>query len=141
MPDLFKDIIPSILEHKTVVLNSPEDDKSYVPFVVNKALSFHPDCVLLANEMNLTPSVDPRLQYHFLLNTCRAWKRPFRKWMKLEKIADLDVIKQVYGVSTAKAREYLTILTQDQLNNLKEQMNKGGIGHDRTGGSGKGRYL
>lgn len=140
MPDLFKEIIPSILENKIVVLNSPEDDKSYVPFVVNKALSFHPDCILLANEMNQNPNMEPRLQYQFLIHTCRAWKRPFRKWMKLEKIADLDVIKQVYGVSTAKAREYLTILTQDQLNNLKEQMNKGGIGHDRSG-SGKGRSL
>lgn len=126
MPDLFKEIIPSILENKIVVLNSPEDDKSYVPFVVNKALSFHPDCILLANEMNQNPNMESRLQYHFLITTVRSWKRPFRKWMKLEKIADLDVIKKVYGVSTAKAREYLTILTSSELQELREKINPGG---------------
>jgi hypothetical protein len=127
MPDLFKEIIPSILENKIVVLNSPEDDKSYVPFVVNKALSFHPDCILLANEMNLSPSMEPRLQYHFLLSTVRSWKRPFRKWMKLEKSGDLDVIKKVYNVSNTKAREYLAILSTSQIEELREKINRGGL--------------
>jgi len=127
MPDLFKDIIPSILERKNVVLNTPEDDKSYVPFVVNKAISFHTDCILLVNEMNLLPTLDKKLQYQFLLHTVRSWRRPFRKWMKLEKVEDLDIIKSHYNVSDSKAKEYLTILSQDQLNEIKTQMNKGGL--------------
>lgn len=140
MPDLFKDIIPSILERKNVVLNTPEDDKSYVPFVVNKALSFHADCILWANEMNQNPGLDARLQYFFLLNTTRSWKRPFRKWMKLEKSEDLDVVKAHYGVSNTKARDYLTILTQEQLNAIKEQMNKGGLGNGtKRAAAGAGR--
>ena len=125
--DLFRDIIPSILERKNVVLNTAEDDKSYVPFVVNKALSFHPDCIFLVNEMNMSHGLDKRLQYSFLLTTIRPWKRPFRKWMKLEKIADLDLVKAYYNVSDSKAKEYLSILTQEQLNTLKEQMSEGGI--------------
>ena len=136
MPDLFKDILPSILERKNVVLNSPEDDKSYVPFVVNKALSFHADCILWANEMNQNPNLDARLQYQFLLNTTRSWRRPFRKWMKLEKSEDLDLIKKHYGVSNTKARDYLSILTQDQLNAIKEQMNKGGLGNGKHSSGG-----
>lgn len=139
MPDLFKDIIPSILERKNVVLNTPEDDKSYVPFVVNKALSFHADCVLLVNEMNMAHGLDKRLQYQFLIHTVRSWKRPFRKWMKLEKLEDIDLVKAYYNVSDSKAKEYLSILTQDQLNTLKEQMNEGGLGNDkRQKGKSKG---
>lgn len=143
MPDLFKDILPSILERKNVVLNSPEDDKSYVPFVVNKALSFHADCVLWANEMNQNPNLEPRLQYQFLLNTCRSWRRPFRKWMKIEKSEDLEMIKKHYGVSNTKAREYLSILTQDQVTAIKEQMNKGGLGNgkQRSADAGAGGPL
>ena len=53
MPDLFKQIMPSILKTKTDVLQTKDDEKSYVPFVVNKALSFHSDSVLFANEMNV----------------------------------------------------------------------------------------
>jgi hypothetical protein len=127
MPDLFKEIIPSILERKNVVLNTPEDDKSYVPFVVNKAISFHMDCGLLANEMNLLPHLDKRLQYHFLLHTVRSWKRPFRKWMKLEKTEDVEVIKEHYKVSDSKAKEYLAILSEDQLNDIRTRMNKSGL--------------
>jgi hypothetical protein len=125
--DLFRDILPSILERKNVVLNSPEDDKSYVPFVVNKALSFHADCILWANEMNQNPGLDARLQYQFLLSAIRSWRRPFRKWMKLEKSEDLDVIKKVYNISNSKAREYLTILSSSQIQELREEINQGGL--------------
>jgi hypothetical protein len=139
MPDLFKDIIPSILERKNVVLNTAEDDKSYVPFVVNKALSFHPDCIFLVNEMNMSHGLDKRLQYAFLLNTVRSWKRPFRKWMKLEKLEDIDLVKAYYNVSDSKAKEYLSILTQEQLNTLEEQMSEGGLGNGkRQKGKSKG---
>lgn len=118
MPDLFSEIIPSILERKTDVLKSVEDEKSYVPFVVNRALSYHQDCVLLVNEINLTPGVDKKLQYHFLMNTVRSWKRPFRKWMKLEKSKTVDAIKQYYGYSNSKAREVLPLLSKDQIKEI-----------------------
>ena len=68
MSDLFKDIIPSILQTKKNVL---EDEKDYSAFVINKALSFHYDCVLQANEMNKFPSLPGTLQYHYLLNSIR----------------------------------------------------------------------
>jgi len=74
MSDLFKEIIPSILQTKKNVV---ENEKDYVPFVVNKALSFHYDCVLFVNEMNRVPNTDRILQYHYYLNTIRGYKRPF----------------------------------------------------------------
>ena len=58
-----------------------EDDmyeKKYSPFIVNKCLAPHNDCVLLVNEMNRYGSVldkDKKLQYDFLLNTIRTRKR------------------------------------------------------------------
>ena len=65
MPDLFKDIIPSILQTKKNVLQDELDVKDYTPFVVNRALSYHMDCILYANEMNLYPEMDKDLQYQF----------------------------------------------------------------------------
>ena len=52
MADLFKDIIPSILQNKKNVL---ENEKDYNAYIINKALSFHYDCVMQANEMNRFP--------------------------------------------------------------------------------------
>ena len=86
MTDLFKEIIPSILQNKKNVL---ENEKDYHGFVVNRALSFHYDCVLQANEMNQYPGLPATLQYQYLLNTIRGYKRPFRKWEKRETIDDL----------------------------------------------------
>ena len=127
MTDLFKDVIPSILQTKKHVVTS-ENESDYVPFVVNKALSFHYDCVMWANEMNLRPNTDGLLQYHYLLNKVRGYRRPFQKWQKLEKSKDLDVVKEYYNCSNEKAREYLTALTKDQISELSRRLFKGGSG-------------
>ena len=44
-----------------------EDIKSYPPFIVNRCLSGHSDCVLFANEMNKTGHLDKDMQYSFCL--------------------------------------------------------------------------
>jgi len=126
MSDLFKDVIPSILQTKKPVITT-ENEKDYVPFVVNKALSFHYDCVLFANEMNKVPSTDGLLQYHFLLNRIRGYKRPFQKWQKRETIEELDTIKEYYNCSTEKAKEVLTVLNDGQINEIRKRLQKGGL--------------
>lgn len=124
MSDLFKEIIPSILTSNKDIL---ETDKDYVPYIVNKALSFHYDCVLQANLMNQYPSLDNRLQYHYLLNSIRSYKRPFQKWQKRETVENLDVIKEYFNYSNEKAKEALTVLSDDQINEIKRITYKGGL--------------
>jgi hypothetical protein len=125
MADLFKDIIYSILQTKKDVLDNEAD---YVPYVVNKALSYHKDCVLFANEMNRRHFLDKKMQNDFLLNTVRARKRPFNKWVKAEKSEDIACIKAYYGLSTSKAQEALRLLSEDQIRQLKEKTDPGGMG-------------
>lgn len=123
MNDLFKDIIPSILQTKKDVLI---DEKDYVPFVINKALSQHYDCILHANQMNMYPNLDKRLQYQYYLNSIRSYKRPYQKWLKRETIADLELVKEYYNFSTEKAKEALTVLTDDQLDIIRKKLDRGG---------------
>lgn len=124
MADIFKDIVPSILHTKKNVLDEEND---YIPFVVNKALSFHYDCILYANEMNKLPNLDKLLQYQFLINSTRGYKRPFQKWHKKEKLEDIDAIKEYYKYSNEKAREVLSILSNVQIDEIKKQIRKGGL--------------
>lgn len=124
MTDLFRDIIPSILQTKKNVL---ENEKDYNAFVVNRAISFHYDCVMQANEMNKYPNLPTNLQYHFLLNSIRGYKRPFRKWEKRETIDNLDAVKEYYNYSNEKAKEALVLLNATQLEQIKKELNKGGI--------------
>ena len=125
MSDLFKEIIPSILQTKEYALLTEHDEKSYSAFMVNRALSFHRDTVLLANEMNLYPNLDNKLKYDFLLNIVRAQKRQYSKWHKKASNSDLSLIKEYYGYSDAKAEEALKILSDHQIAEIKKQLYKG----------------
>ncbi len=125
MADLFKEIIPSILQTKQYALLTEQDEKSYNPFIVNRALSYHRDTALLANQMNLYPSADKKMQYDFLLNIVRASKRQYSKWYKKAESSDLDAVKEYYGYSDSKAVEALKILSEDQITVIKELLYKG----------------
>ena len=125
MSDLFKEIIPSILQTKEYALLTEQDEKTYSSFMVNRALSYHRDTVLFANEMNRFPTLDNKLKYDFLLNIIRAAKRPYSKWHKKAQNSDLEVIKEYYGYSDAKAEETLKILSDDQITAIKKQLYKG----------------
>ena len=126
MADLFKDIIPSIQQTKKVVITQ-ENERDYVPFVVNRSISFHLDMVMAANQMNILPSTDGLLQYHYLLNSVRKYKRPFQSWQKRVDTKNLDIVKQYYGYSNEKAKEALSILSDVNITYIKAQLDTGGV--------------
>ena len=77
-------------------------EKAYAPYMVNRQLSYFPDTVLAANEMNRCHHVDNRLQFDFFINIVRKKKR-FSKWNKPELVSDVEVVKQYYGYSIEKS--------------------------------------
>jgi hypothetical protein len=123
MTDLFKDILPSILQSKKDVL---ENEKDYKPFVINKALSFYYDCILQSNEMNRYPNLPPKLQYDYLRNSIRGYKRKYAPWMKRETDTNIDIIREYYGYSYEKSKEILPLLSKKQLKELEKRLDKGG---------------
>jgi len=38
----------------------------------------------------------------------------------------MDIVKEYYGFSNAKAKEALTLLTKDQIETIRNSLNKGG---------------
>ena len=120
------DFINSINYTKEHLIVDDWSEKQYIPYVVNRGLSFGPDTVIPANEMNSRPHLDKKLQYQFLINTVRPRKR-YNKWVKAEKVEAIELIKTYYGYSTEKARQALSILTSEQLDNLKQKLEKGGM--------------
>ena len=100
-------------------------EKAYAPYMINRQLSYFPDTVLAANEMNKNHHIDNRLQFDFFINIIRRRKR-FSKWFKPEQISDLDVVKKYYGYSNEKARQVLTLLSTENINELKNKVAKGG---------------
>ena len=99
--------------------------KEYPPFIINKCLSGHLDCVLLANEMNRYHFLDKDMQYNFYLNILRKKKR-FSPWLRKEKVSDLEYVKQYYGYSNEKASQILKILSDEQIEFIKQRLDTGG---------------
>jgi len=109
------------INHSKKDIMTPENEHEYAPYMVNRGLSYFNDTILYANIMNRYHKLDNRLQFDFLLNTVRERKR-FSKWMKVTANDDVDLIKEYYGYSNEKAMQVLPLLSQDQLNKLKEKV-------------------
>ena len=122
------DFVNQILYGKKNLIVDEETEKAYAPFLINRSLSYHKDCVMYANEMNRRHFLDKKLQHDFFLNTIRSQKRPFAKWVKPEKSEDIECIKSIFGFSDIKAREALRLLSNEQIQKLKEQTDIGGLG-------------
>jgi len=119
------DFVNAINFSKDALIVDDWSEKQYVPYIVNKALSYGADTVIPANEMNARPHLDKKLQFQFLINNIRPRKR-YNKWIKAEKIESIEVIKKYYGYSTEKARQVLPLLDQSMIDSLKQKLEKGG---------------
>lgn len=113
-------------DKKDLMKDDPIAVKQYNAFMVNRGLSYFPDTILAANEMNINHHLDNDQQYYFLINIVSKRKR-FSKWHKTTKDADLEIVKEYYGYSDQRALEALRILEPDQINTLKQKLYKGGI--------------
>ena len=105
--------------------DDPDVIKEYAPYIINRCLSGHLDCVMFVNEMNKYSFLDKDMQYSFYLNTLRKKKR-FSPWLRKEKVTDLEIIKQYYGYSNEKASQALKILTPEQIKFIKQRLDTGG---------------
>lgn len=124
------DYINSITFNKQNLMEGTANDKlaekEYPSFLVNKALSYFPDTILYANEMNINHQLDNKLQYSYLLNNVRPMKR-FSKWVKKEDSNDMDVVKEYYGYNNEKAKAALSVLSTEQIIIIREKLEEGGV--------------
>ena len=120
-----KDWLNSINFTKKNLMEDPLAKKDYAPYIINRCLSGHIDCILFANEMNMHHSLDKDMQYSFYINTLRKRKR-FSPWLRKDKVTDLECIKSYYGYSNEKASQALKILSKEQINYIKQRLETGG---------------
>lgn len=123
------DYVNSINQNKKNMMRDTENDalaeNQYEPWLTNTALSYFPDTILHANLMNHYHQLDKRPQYEFLINSIRPRKR-FEKWVKSDTSEDLLFVCEYYNCNKNVGREYLSLLTSEQLQLMKEQKEKGG---------------
>jgi len=119
------DFLNAINYSKEQLIVDDWSERQYQPYLINKGLSYGPDTIVQANEVNSRPHIDKALQFSFLINTIRPRKR-FNKWIKASKIEAIDVIKEYYGYSNEKARQVLPLFNDEQIHIIKTKLYKGG---------------
>ena len=106
--------------------NDPQAGKDYKPFLINRGLSYFPDTIFYANQMNQYAGLDKDMQFSFFLNIISR-KNRFSKWSKKDaETESLELVKEYYGYSSEKATEALKVLSEENLIMIKEKLYKGG---------------
>lgn len=119
------DYLKAINDTKEDLIIDDETEKGYVPFIINRGLSYFPDTVLFANEMNQRHQLDKAMQFYYLKGGIRKRKR-FSKWFKKEEVENLDLVVRFYNVSKTKAAIMLKLLSKENIEEIKIQLNTGG---------------
>ena len=127
MTHTLSDYLNAINVSKEPLLDSSESytKQSYPPFVVTRCLSYFPDTLFAANEMNTRPLIDSKMHFDFLRGAVRPRKR-FSKWLKREDDSRVAALVEYYGMSSRKAREALSVLTEADLEEIVAAVDKGG---------------
>lgn len=123
----FFDYLNAINSTKVDIMKAdPQSEKDYVSFMVNRGLSYFPDTILYSNEMNKYANIPKNWQFAFYLNGVTKKKR-FSKWHKKDQNSDdLSLVMKAYGYSSQKAVQALEILTDDQMQSLRNTYSLGG---------------
>ncbi len=107
------------------IVAEPEFGKEYNPFIINRGLSYHEDCILAAAVLNERPWVDKSLQALYLINTLRPRKR-YSKWIKTTVSDDAKVVAEYYNVSLRVARDLVSLHSSEHLTIMRARLDKGG---------------
>ena len=111
---------------KDLFKEDAQAQKDYSAFMVNRGLSYFPDTIMFANEMNKNASIPSDWQFYFYLYGVPKRKR-FSKWAKKEQNSeDLSLIMRHYDYSAQKAADALQLLSENQLKTLREMYQAGG---------------
>lgn len=133
MPNLIEWVDSISSTGKDIMPDPNVSSKDYPEFAINRGMSQSIDTVMFAQAMNQRPGVKGRMHYAFLLAAVKKKKR-YSKWAKKtedDNLADLEMVKEYFNFSNEKALSALSILTKDQLKEIRLKQSTGGIKNDR----------
>lgn len=120
------DFLNSINISKKDLFEDPQNEKEYNSFLINKGLSYFPDTILYANEMNQKSDMPKKWQFDFLRHSIPKRKR-FSKWHKKDNVSEIvKLMMKYYKYSEKKAYEVHDLLSEDQIKELVEVYQTGG---------------
>jgi hypothetical protein len=125
----------NVLSGRTDIFDESTADQ-YVPFIINRHLSYFVDTVHYANDMNMYSDLPKYAQYRYYLNTIPKRKR-FSKWEKKSSDQVIEAISKRFQCNQQRAEEYASLLPDDVKQQIVNEM--GSSDGKRSTKSGRGR--
>ncbi len=129
--NLLFDFLNAVLQDKTDYMRDEdgeidqENAKSYSQHFINNGLSQYVDTILYANEMNCMGLSDD-MHFRYLINTIRPAKRRRTKWAKKKEADEIvEMVREYFQCNRTIAKQYMKVLTNEQIKTIKEKMQKG----------------
>lgn len=119
------DFVKSIQNGKEKIKITEFNRGDYVAWVINRALSNHPDCLFYVQDMNLYPRLPEKMQNDYLFHSIQKKYRPFVPYPKNPKNDIISLISEAYKYNYKKAREVAALLSEEQVNVIRELLYKG----------------
>lgn len=110
-----------------------EVDNDYSQWRTNNILSNYRETIFYANEMNCHYGVTNSMHYEYLYNSIRKKRMTGiketdkEKKDRKQKEALLSLVSNYYKYNNVRAKEALRILTDEQIETIKNKNNKGGL--------------
>lgn len=117
------EILKSINVEKDADLIDTFNESDYVPFFINKALSFYPDTIFHANNINQCSNLSKKEQYKYYVYGVTKRNR-YTPWAKFNPSKKLELIKKYCGISYARAKEILPLINDKILLEIEKEMAK-----------------
>jgi hypothetical protein len=121
------DFVKSINDKtETLIERNSDCEREYLPFIVNRAFSQFPDCVMVANTMNTMHHLDKKMQYDYLYYSIKRNKR-FSRWVKpVRDNENEELLIEYYKINRVRAREYLGLINTEDLEKIIKKTYIGG---------------
>lgn len=126
---IFLELLGSISETKNDLSSHERFEKDYVPYNINSYFSRFVDTVVIVNTLNRYNMMSKKAHYRYLLNTVK--KRCRREKNPKTDTSDLEMVAIYYDFSLPKAAKALALLSEENLNVIKQKLNKGGTRNAR----------
>lgn len=122
------DFVKSINETKENLFETRGyKENDYAKFLINRNFSYYEDTIMIANEANRMLDTVPSKAHFEFYNYLVPRRKRFSKWAKPKVSDDVKVIQEAFDFNTSKAIDALTVLSDEILSELKEELDsKGG---------------
>lgn len=112
-----KHYMKSINNTKSNIINEYGAEKDYPPYIVSRMLSYHLDCIMTVNELNIRGlsefGISNKMHYQFFLYELPKANR-FSNWKKPLKDELIEMIIEHEKISYNKAKDIANILSDEE---------------------------